>query len=63
MIRQQRTGCQEEDNEDCSGYILRYNKDMYDEGMVHNNHPLIVYLPVYLIVIFFFKSCQSFVSS
>ena len=32
---------------------------MYDEGMVHNNHPLIMYLPVYLIVIFFLKSCQK----
>jgi len=36
------TDSQEEDDDDLLEFILQYNKDMQDEGVVVCNHPLIV---------------------
>ena len=41
MLSQQRTGCQEEDNDDLLEFILLYNKGMHNEGWL-SQPPLIV---------------------
>ena len=61
MLRQQRTGCQEEDNDDLLVSILRYNKICTIRGGVQPP-PYRIITSKFNIVIFFLKSCHSPIS-
>lgn len=62
MLRQQRTGCEEEDNDDLLVPILRYNKICTIRGWLLQPPPYRIITSKFNIVIFFLKICQSFVN-
>jgi len=63
MLRQQRTGCQEEDNDDLLVSILRYNKIYTIRGWLLQPPPYRIITSKFNIVIFFLKSCLFFISN
>ena len=62
MLRQQGTGCQEEDNDDLLVSILRYNKICTISGWLLQPPTYRIITSKFNIVIFFLKSCRFFVS-
>ena len=57
MLRQQRTECEEEDNDELLESILRYNKICTIRGWLLQPPPYRIITSNFNIVIFFFRIC------